>query len=73
MNVGDYVRTKYGIAKIIDLKENPYGGKTIFVLDKEINIYDLEGADMYLTLNPLSEDTTNEIDTHFGDEKIIIK
>ena len=74
MNVGDYVRTKDGIiAKIIDNIENPYKEKTIFVLDKEININDLEGADIYSILNPFAEETINRIDTHFQDEKIIIK
>lgn len=74
MKVGDYIRTKNGIiAKIIDNRKNPYGEETIFKLDKEISIYDLELSDMYLTTNPLAEDTTNEIDTHFGDEKTIKK
>lgn len=74
MKVGDYVRTKDGIiTKIIDSRKNPYGEETIFKLDKEISIDDLELSDMYLMTNPLAEDTTNEIDTHFGDEKIIIK
>ena len=43
MKVGDYVRTIDGIiAKIIDVQENPYKEKTIYVLDKEIYIKDLE-------------------------------
>ena len=72
MKVGDYVRTKNGIiTKIIGNRKNPYGEETIFELDKEISIYGLELSDMYLMTNPLVEDTTNEIDTHFGDEKII--
>lgn len=72
MKVGDYVRTKNGIiTKIIGNRKNPYGEETIFELDKEISIYDLELSNMYLMTNPLVEDTTNEIDTHFGDEKII--
>jgi hypothetical protein len=74
MKVGDYVRTKNGIiAKIVDVKENLYGEKTIFELDREINIFDLEMGDMYLACNPIAEETTNKIDTHFGDDKIIIK
>lgn len=74
MRVGEYVRTKDGIiAKIIKKEKNPYGEETIFVLDKEINIYDLEMGDMYLALNPIAEETTNKIDIHFGDEKIIKK
>lgn len=74
MKVGDYVRTKNGIiTKIIGNRKNPYGEETIFKLDKEISIYDLELNDIYLMTNPLAEDTTNEIDIHFGDEKIIKK
>ena len=74
MKVGDYVRTIDGIiAKIIDVQENPYKEKTIYVLDKEIYIKDLEMSDEYLMLNPFAKETTNKIDTHFGDEKIIIK
>ena len=74
MSKGDYVRTKDGIiAKIVDVKENPYGEKTIFELDREINIFDLEMGDMYLACNPKAKETTNEIDIHFGDDKIIIK
>ena len=74
MKVGDYVRTVDGIiAKIIDLQENPYKEKTIYVLDKEIYIKDLEMSDEYLMLNPFTEETTNKIDTHFWDEKIITK
>ena len=30
-------------------------------------------SDEYLMLNPFAKETTNKIDTHFGDEKIIIK
>lgn len=74
MKIGDYVRTKDGlIAKIIGKRVNPYGKETIFKLDKEIKICDLKLSDEYFMLNPLAEETTNEIDTHFGDEKIIIK
>lgn len=74
MKVGDYVRTKNGIiTKIIGNRKNLYGEETIFKLDKEISIYDLELNDIYLITNPLAEDTTNEIDIHFGDEKIIKK
>ena len=74
MKVGDYIRTKDGIiAKIIGVRENPYGEKTIFELDREINIFDLEMGDIYLLCNPIAEETTNKIDTHFGDDKIITK
>ena len=73
MNVGDYVRTKYGIAKIIDLKENPYGEKTIYVLNKSIiNIYDCDGGEL-ACCNPFIEDMQDKFDTKFGDEKCIIK
>ena len=73
MNVGDYVRTKYGIAKIIDLKENPYGEKTIYILDKEIiNIYDCDGGKL-ACCNPFINDMQDRFDTKFGDEKCIIK
>lgn len=74
MRVGDYVRTKDGIVtKIVDVKENPYGEKTIFELDRKINIFNLEMSDIYFAYNPMAEETTNKIDTHFGDDKIIIK
>lgn len=74
MEVNDYVRTKDGIvAKIVDVKENPYGEKTIFELDRKINIFNLEMSDIYFAYNPMAEETTNKIDTHFGDDKIIIK
>lgn len=74
MEVGEYVRTKDGIvAKIVDVKENPYGEKTIFELDRKINIFNLEMSDIYFAYNPMAEETTNKIDTHFGDDKIIIK
>lgn len=74
MKVGDYIRTKHGIiTKIIGNRKNPYGEETIFKLDKEISIYDLELSDIYLMTNPLAKDTINEIDMHFGDEKIIKK
>lgn len=74
MKVGEYIRTKDGIiAKIIGIEENPYGEKTIFELDREINIFDLEMGDIYLLCNPIAEETTKKIDTHFGDDKIIIK
>ena len=73
MKVGDYVRTKYGIAKIIDLKENPYGEKTIYILNKSIiNIYDCEGSEL-ACCNPFVEDMQDRFDTKFGDEKCIIK
>jgi hypothetical protein len=73
MKVGDYVRTKYGIAKIIDLKENPYGEKTIYILNKSIiNIYDCEGSEL-ACCNPFVEDIQDRFDTKFGDEKCIIK
>lgn len=73
MNVGDYVRTKNGIAKIIDLKENPYGEKTIYILNKSIiNIYDCEGSEL-ACCNPFVEDMQDRFDTKFGDEKCIIK
>ena len=71
---GMHIRTKDGvITKIIDVKKNPLGEKTIYVLDKEINIGDLEMGDLYLTLNPFSKEITNKIDTHFKDETIIQK
>lgn len=74
LRVNDYVRTKDGIvAKIVDVKENPYGEKTIFELDRKINIFNLEMSDIYFAYNPMAEETTNKIDTHFGDDKIIIK
>lgn len=74
MKVGDYVRTKLGIAKIIDIKKNPKGEKTIFCLDKEIiDISDCELGDMYSIMNPLAEELTDKFDTNFGDEKQIIK
>jgi hypothetical protein len=73
MKVGDYVRTKYGIAKIIDLKDNPYGEKTIYILNKSIiNIYDCDGGEL-ACCNPFIEDMQNRFDTKFGDEKCIIK
>lgn len=69
-----YVRTKSGIiAKIIGTRINPLGKETIYVLDKEINIDELEMGDLYITTNPLSDDMTNIIDTHFGDERILSK
>ena len=74
MKVGDYVRTKLGIAKIIDIKENPKGEKTIYCLDKDvINISECELGDMYSIINPIAEEVTNEFDINFGDEKQIIK
>lgn len=74
MKVNDYIRTRRGeIAKIINLEKNPYGKKTIFVLDKEVEIYDLTMNDIYLMTNPLAEEKTNKLDKHFGDEKIITK
>ena len=73
MNIGDYVRTKDGIAKIINLEENPYGEKTIYILDKSIiNIYDCEGGEL-AWCNPFIEDMQDRFDTKFGDEKCIIK
>ena len=73
MNIGDYVRTKDGIAKIINLEENPYGEKTIYILDKSIiNIYDCEGGEL-ACCNPFIEDMQDRFDTKFGDEKCIIK
>jgi hypothetical protein len=73
MKVGDYVRTKYGIAKIINLKENPYGEKTIYVLNKSIiNVYDCDGGEL-ACCNPFIEDMQDRFDTKFGDEKCIIK
>lgn len=74
INVGDYVRTKYGIAKIIDLKENPYGEKTIYVLDnKIISMCECEEGILYSTINPLAEDLIDKFDINFGDESQIIK
>lgn len=73
MNVNDYVRTKYGISKIIDLKVNPYGEKTIYVLDEQIiNIYDCDGGEL-ACCNPFIDAMQDRFDTHFGDEKCIIK
>ena len=73
MKIGDYVRTKYGIAKIIDLIENPYGEKTIYVLDKTIiDIYECDGSELACCI-PFVEDMQDRFDTHFGDEKCIIK
>ena len=74
INIGDYVRTKYGISKIIDLKENPYGEKTIYVLDnKIISMCECEEGILYSTINPLAEDLIDEFDINFGDESQIIK
>jgi len=73
MKAGDYVRTEYGIAKIIDLKENPYGEKTIYILNKSIiNIYDCDGCEL-ACCNPFVEDMQDRFDTKFGDEKCIVK
>lgn len=74
IEVGEYVRTKYGIAKIINVEENPHKEKTIYVLDENIiSIKDAEYGIFHLTVNPLAEEMTNKFDTHFGDEKQILK
>ena len=74
IKVGEYVRTKNGIAKIINVEENPHKEKTIYVLDKNIiSIEDAKYGIFHLTVNPLAEEMTNKFDTHFGDEKQILK
>lgn len=74
MEIGDYVRTNYGIARIIDIVENPYKKKTIYELDKDILlISDLKYGEFYGMIHPFSEDFTNKFDTNFGDEKQITK
>lgn len=73
INVGDYARTKYGIGKITNIEKNPYGKKTIYELDKAIfNVYDLQNGEL-ACLNPLIDEMSDRFDTHFGDEKEIIK
>lgn len=73
INVGNYVRTKYGIGKITNIEKNPYGKKTIYELDKAIfNVYDLQNGEL-ACLNPLIDEMSDRFDTHFGDEKEIIK
>lgn len=72
--VNDYVRTRYGIAKVIDIEENPNKEKTIYVLDKDIiSVEETEHGTFYIITHPFEEIMINKFDTHFGDEKQITK
>lgn len=74
IEVEEYIRTKYGIAKVIDIEENPNKEKTIYVLDENIiNVEEAEYSDFYIITHPFAETMINKFDTHFGDEKQILK
>ena len=74
IKIGEYVRTKDGIAKIINIKENPNGKKTIYELNKKIiNIEELKYGSIYCSTKLFEGEMTDMFDTHFGDEKVILK